>query len=1054
MGSPALLPSDPRQQAAYLALINNEVSGRTALAYDVTPPSGPIAGWQVGWNQFDLKKNSAALGVLASALAASGFFDATGASEVAAAYKADGSLKTGPDLSSIVDLQGDPVDAGTVRDALATPAAKAIIDQRSLDYFNSLWTSASTVAASNTLLPGAKALFSDPAAGQLGLTVLVDVANQFGTSILPGIQGFLTSGSHTFKNGVVVNLDQSSPDAAVQSLIQYVWDTKQDSATLGGALDGCRRLGNDFAESAAYDATQGIAIPIKVDFFDNQKGSCGIATDGSGAVFANYSSSKIKVIGTVNVDASGLLNTESSTTDSANGTSTVETTASQGPVADETQNFSQAGGQGSLLATVLTLSPVSLGTSGVYNFVANSVPIVLDYLSSETVTSVLGANGSDKVTVVPSAFGNPIQNLNISSTGIDVIGRTTSFLDTLPSSAVLIDSAGGLSLTSRSTSYGADNITFGANGTDTYALNGASFTFDNNALKSASYVNGTTDFGIAKNESITWNPTTGQSGLLVTNSNGTQFTDQLGMVTTGDNLIVNGSLIVNDNVAGQTTDSVQLNKDGSQAVTSYDMTGGSWLDQVSTYNRLGYLAQSQTNNTDGGSVNDYYIPSVSDPLASQVTENADGSGSVAWNDKVSGDSLTFQPDPNQPIYDQIEVEANALFDSLNAEGDGTINYDPAIANPPKTKASIASNSIITLNYSNLVLTAGSVDNLTIHGSNNHVVANAGDVINISSPLPADINFTVSDVSMNNGSVNVLDNSRVDVLGSQNSVTYGQNDQEGVVGNQNNITVGYNGDIAVTGSGNNLNCLGNGSIVLLHGGSNTVSGVREDLYLDPSTIVATSNNTATLYASSSYNDYTINGSFNSIAFQNGSYVSTSADSITVSGQYNNINVNNTTVYLVGANGYTNRVNGSGDIIKYVSSSAIPSMRDPNIIPAASSLGQGGIDSNKPDSADPASADSIHGLGFPGRTTSSVITAVASTLAYSAPAALSAPGPIASLPRSSTSTSMSAYIADRNMELTRAMAMFGVTSSSAELASIGVVQPYIASVSANPVLRHMY
>lgn len=161
--------------AALGMLLKNEVGGKVAQSYSVSPPGSNGAqadsGWTIGVTQLDFNTNSgAAQALLENALEKSNVYDTLVAQQIAQAF-------TNAGTSSTVSLPTG-VTLPDVEAALATPAAVAAINQNAdqstavvIDNVNSVVGQITNSAVRQALTPGS------PAFNPTAYLALVDYAN-------------------------------------------------------------------------------------------------------------------------------------------------------------------------------------------------------------------------------------------------------------------------------------------------------------------------------------------------------------------------------------------------------------------------------------------------------------------------------------------------------------------------------------------------------------------------------------------------------------------------------------------------------------------------------------------------------------------------------------------------------------------------------------------------------------------------------------------------------------------------------------------------------------
>ncbi len=254
----------------------------------------------------------------------------------------------------------------------------------------------------------------------------------------------------------------------------------------------------------------------------------------------------------------------------------------------------------------------------------------IDYAAGDAASLAVAANGTVTTSIAPEITGGAAETIALSTADSETF------------------------------TAGQDKISLAAGDTTTTLVDG---------LGDATFDLAHTSSNFAEN--IAWNPTTGKALLDLTNSAGTTVSESLGDVDPGDNLLVNGAAATLDNSAGQTIDGIQVNTDGSQVDTGFDLTGGTWKDYTIDYNNAGAETKGIFDNNDKSSITDIYDPAHGDGLSTQTVLNTDGSTVDSTFDLTGGtwkDTITD--------YNSAGVKTEASFD--NNDNSSTIDfYDPA-----------------------------------------------------------------------------------------------------------------------------------------------------------------------------------------------------------------------------------------------------------------------------------------------------------------------------------------------------------------------------------------
>ncbi len=253
--------SNVSDAAAFADIGQIEVSGSAAIADRLTPPNPNGGGWTVGWEQEDFSTNpSTAQTTLVSALGASGYLDSTNAQLAAAAFTAAGT-SSNVNFSGIVDAQGDPVDLGTINDALATTAGAASVYNSSYNNYTGKFDALMTnITQDDNVLTSVHSALSDQTYGPMLKLVIADYNNQIGMNpnSATGMMGLLTTGSATSNGGTVTTLDESSPQSIVSSVMQYYLNSQYAS---NYGADVTRRLTDDVQATITAENNAGVTPP-------------------------------------------------------------------------------------------------------------------------------------------------------------------------------------------------------------------------------------------------------------------------------------------------------------------------------------------------------------------------------------------------------------------------------------------------------------------------------------------------------------------------------------------------------------------------------------------------------------------------------------------------------------------------------------------------------------------------------------------------------------------------------------------------------------------------
>jgi predicted Zn-dependent protease len=383
----------------------------------------------------------------------------------------------------------------------------------------------------------------------------------------------------------------------------------------------------------------------------------------------------------------------------------------------------------------------------------------ISFAAGDNPTVSFSAAGDTLVSFATNAGKGPTDTYDLSSSGITATDAANKVADFLGSSNVAVDSLGNMTFTAPLTGFGTDSLTVSTTGVDTFAVGKDDLSFSGDSLQSISYSAGAFDYTVAssakgESEGIVWNPTTGKALLDLTTSTGT-VVESLGYINPGDDIGVSGSLITNDNSTGQVMNSILVNTDGSQLDTSYDLSGGTWKDDVYSYNSAGALTEVQYVNNDTSSVIDYYNPSQNDAQVTQEITNANGSGSVAWGTNGNNGTLTFTKNSGT-----LQLNVSGIQDFVNAIGSGTITSSSDVT------ADVASNSQITFNTSNSTIVASAGDTIISDGGGNTITAPSG------AKITADVtgaNDTIDNVVLTPGSL-----AQTDTISSNGSIVVDPN----------------------------------------------------------------------------------------------------------------------------------------------------------------------------------------------------------------------------------------------------------------------------------------
>jgi YD repeat-containing protein len=266
---PTELTQSQIDDAAFKSIGLSEVSGSASIADRMTPPGAAGGGWTVGWEQEDFSTNpTQAKATLTKGLVASGYLDEDNAKLAASAFAA-AKESASVSFKGIVDAQGDPVDLGTINDALITKAgAASIYDSTYNNYMNKFHALITNISEDDNVLGSVKSAMADRTYGPLLQLVVSDYNNQIGMDLNSekGMMGLLTTGTANSNfNTITTTMDETSAESVVNSVMTYYLNSQYVAS--GHGADVTRRLNYDVqtiiqAESASHVPAPNIPISV------------------------------------------------------------------------------------------------------------------------------------------------------------------------------------------------------------------------------------------------------------------------------------------------------------------------------------------------------------------------------------------------------------------------------------------------------------------------------------------------------------------------------------------------------------------------------------------------------------------------------------------------------------------------------------------------------------------------------------------------------------------------------------------------------------------------